>query len=498
MQIKNLTTEINWNIQKYPHKTAMVYNGKVYSYQDLGRAVSRIASFLISRGCLLNDVVAVYSYPTPEALITMIGILQAGGTVLPIDPVLPMGRIRDYVEDSQPKWLIFFNDEVEYEYFDSHLLLSYFSIHHHGCQKIALNRACIHAQIAYILYTSGSTGKPKGVKVSLQGFSYFMDAITDRLTPSSSTSILSITSLSFDISLLELFLPLVNGGQVVFTPPKTAANPEELISFLDSTSVNMVQATPSIWELIRTWGWQGNPKLTLLSGGEPLTESLARYLLKSSNSLWNLYGPTETIIWSSAKQLHPGFSQITVGVPLRGYHYSIRDKRGLELPKGKKGELYISGEGLAEGYHNDLKSTNAGFVGIDGVRYYKTGDYATQLSDGDYIVSGRIDRQVKIRGYRIELGEVESIFSKIQGVRQCVVQSIKNPSGSGQHLVVFWIAENELVENSGENGREQINKFREQLSRSLPSYMIPNKFFCVESFPLLTNGKIDYNKFSIP
>ncbi len=279
--------------------------------------------------------------------------------------------------------------------------------------------------------------------------------------------------------------------RVVFTLPKTPSNPELLVQLLNSEKINVAQATPSTWDLLRMWGWKGNPTLTLLSGGEILSKPLAKYLSQSCNTLWNLYGPTETIVWASAKKITSECKQITIGRPLKEVQFLVRDEQGRELPPGEKGELYISIKNLTRGYHNRPELKAAKYVTLDKALYFRTGDLAIRLTDGDHILCGRIDRQVKIRGNRIELEEIENELLKIEEIQKVVVQWIRNPK---QELVAFWSTIPRILERLSE--KEWAKSFRKQLSAELPRFMIPNKFVYVKSFPLLTNGKVNLMEFA--
>ena len=293
--------------------------------------------------------------------------------------------------------------------------------------------------LAYIIYTSGSTGRPKGVRLSQQNLVNFLLGMADKPGMAVGERLLAVTTLSFDISILELFLPLATGGTTVIAPADVAADGFELNRLLTETRPQMMQATPATWRMLVHAGWQGDQEMRVLCGGEALDPSLARDLLERSCELWNMYGPTETTVWSSCKKITAEDESITVGKPIRETQLHIVDHAGQLAPPGIPGELLIGGLGVAEGYHQRDELTAERFInmesgGADLGRLYRTGDRARVLPDGETQVMGRVDFQLKLRGFRLEPGEIEAVLEEHDDVSQAVV-ILREDSPGDQRLV---------------------------------------------------------------
>jgi len=331
--------------------------------------------------------------------------------------------------------------------------------------------------------------------------------------------LLSVTTLSFDISGLELYLPLITGGRVVIAERQTAADPQLLQEKLDECGATVMQATPATWQMLLESGWSGRPDLTMLVGGESLPPSLADALLDRGKRLWNLYGPTETTVWSTVEPIQMPGERITIGRPIANTRAYILDQHCEPMPVGVPGELYLGGDGLGRGYRNQSELTAEKFVSDPFVeepeaRMYRTGDLARWLPDGRIEHLGRIDRQVKIRGFRIELGEIEAVLAEQASVAAAVV--VAGPGGSGENRLVAYVVPASNGKSSGEergtgtslppdfaassgsglgssplSSSVSVDRLRDALRRRLPDYMIPTATIWLDALPRMPNGKID-------
>ena len=293
--------------------------------------------------------------------------------------------------------------------------------------------ACDPDQLVYILFTSGSTGRPKGVEITRGAFSNFLGSMTRSPGMKEHERLLAITTTSFDIAGLELFLPLCVGATVAIADQETARDPRKLRRRLEGADLTVLQATPATWRLLLEAGWLGDGKLRMLCGGEAMSPALADRLLAAGGELWNLYGPTETTVWSSLEQIRPGYDRITVGKPIDETEIYVLDEALHSVPVGQEGEIWIGGRGVARGYWRRPDLTAERFVanphGVPGDRIYRTGDLGRLRPDARFECLGRLDRQVKIRGNRIELGEIETVLRAVPGVGEALVVADRPEDG---------------------------------------------------------------------
>ena len=379
-----------------------------------------------------------------------------------------------------------------------------------------------------MIYTSGSTGQPKGVQVSHRSVVNCLWSLRQQLEITENENFLAITTLSFDIATLELYLPLIHGARVVLASRDEALDGAQLLRRMTECGATAMQATPSGWNLLLDAGWRAGEKFKILCGGEVLSRKLADQLLDSGASLWNLYGPTETTIWSTIAKIERDGSPVLIGRPIANTQIYILDSCLQPVPVGVHGELYIGGDGLARGYLNRPELTAEKFVvnpfsSQPGARLYRTGDRARYLPDGNIEFLGRVDNQVKIRGYRIELGEIETILNQHASVKESVVIASSFPpprrgrikmgvtpltssvreetplslpsvegegvSQSDRNLIAY------LVPNTEKPLATELRSF---LKEKLPDYMIPSWFVFLDALPLTPNGKIDRNALPPP
>lgn len=482
-----------------PQKTAVTFAGHSFTYAELNRRANQLAHYLQNIGVGPETMVGLYVERSLDMFVGLLGILKAGGTYLPLDPAFPLDRLTYMVEDAQLAFLVTQNS-----------LLDKWQGASQTCRLISLDgqqeqlatyasenpEARISAQnLAYIIYTSGSTGQPKGVQIPHRTVVNFLQTLQQQPGLISQDVLLSVTTLSFDIAVLELFLPLTVGAEVVLVSREVAADGAALLQAMAEVQVTVMQATPTTWRLLLAAGWQGNPNLKILCGGEALPPSLANALVDKGASLWNMYGPTETTIWSACYQIEGPVTRVPIGRPIANTQIYLLDAQLQPVPIGVIGELYIAGDGLARGYYGrpDLTAERFlpnPFAQQPGRRMYKTGDQGRWLADGNIEFLGRNDHQVKVRGYRIELGEIEANLNRHAAVAQAIVTTHKDASESSA-LVAYLIA-------ADKNAPPATDDLRAHLGQSLPDYMIPGIFIFLESYPLTPNGKIDRKALPTP
>jgi amino acid adenylation domain-containing protein len=429
-----------------------------------------------------------------DMLVGMLAILIAGCGYLPIDPDYPKERIEFILADASVPALLTQDSLVPTV---SNIQARLISI---DGERGAIARQSaeplnIHSKpgdIAYMIYTSGSTGKPKGVEVP-HGALVNLLASMARVPGMASTDVLlAVTTLCFDISAMEIFLPLIVGARLVIARREAAGDPLLLKQRLESSGATMMQATPVTWRILLESGWDGSPLKKILCGGEAMPRELAGQLLRLGPEVWNMYGPTETTIWSSTGQVSSASGRVPIGSPIANTQFYILDALQQPTPIGVAGELCIAGDGVANGYHHRPELTAERFVANPfrpGERMYRTGDLARYLADGAIDFLGRLDHQVKLRGYRIELGEIESVLVKHPAVKQAVVV-VREFSSGNQRLVAYLVPGNGPLPS-----RTELDAFAEA---QLPEYMVPGAYVSLAALPLTANGKIDRKALPAP
>jgi amino acid adenylation domain-containing protein len=348
-------------------------------------------------------------------------------------------------------------------------------------------------ELAYVIYTSGSTGKPKGVEIQHRSVVNLLSSMRKKPGLNAKDTLLAVTTLSFDIAGLELFLPLCVGAKLVIASREAAADGNQLLARLTSSGTTAMQATPITWKLLLEAGWNGTPRLKAFCGGEAFPRELANELLKRAVSVWNMYGPTETTIWSSTIQVTAGEGSVPIGLPIDNTQFYVLDAHNELAPTGVPGELHIAGEGLARGYFRRPELTAEKFLrnpfsSAPRSRLYKTGDLVRRDADGNIEFLGRLDHQVKLRGFRIELGEIETILARYPGVRDVVV--IVREDVPGDRRLVAYV--------SSDQQAMTVVSVREFLTGKLPNYMLPSAVVRMDAMPLTPNGKIDRKALPAP
>lgn len=437
------------SIKAYPDRTALSFQEQSLDYGELADRCNQLVSTLVQRGVQKGDFVAVCMERSAEMLVSLLAILKTGAVYIPIDPTYPKERIDFMLEDSAAKYILVSTSDSGHHQGSATRIIVEFGNAAISSNSIPPAAAVLPNDLAYILYTSGSTGKPKGVKISHGNLSNFLLSMLDQPGISSEDKLLAVTTISFDIAGLELFLPLIAGAEIVLTDSAAAKDGRILRDLLEEKKITMMQATPSTWQMLIDSNWKGSTAIKLLSGGEPLTSNLAKQLLSRCSELWNMYGPTETTIWSTLKRIKPADKTITVGHPIRNTQIYILDEGGRVLPEGMTGEICIAGDGVGLGYLNRPDLTLEKFVpdpnaAASGKLMYRTGDLGI-IADGEELQClGRVDQQVKIRGHRVELGEIESTLSNAPGIKQAVVL-LADGINHDQRLVAFVTLEDELI-----------------------------------------------------
>jgi amino acid adenylation domain-containing protein len=472
-----------------PDATAIVAGPMQLTYRELSSRSNHFACYLRKLGVGSGDLVGVCMDRTADLVLAMLGILKAGAAYVPIDPDLPGERLNFIAKDAGLKLIA--TTEVLRSYFEGLIgklvCLDSDSDCTRGSGQDMVPRSRPHpGDPAYVVYTSGSTGRPKGVCVPHRALANFLLSMKCRPGLSSEDVLLAVTTISFDISGLELYLPLVCGGRCVLASRDTVVEGRRLIELMNHSEATVMQATPATWRLLLESGWQGRKGLKALCGGEAMPRELAQKLLPMVSSLWNMYGPTETTIWSAVQRITSDQETITLGRPIANTQMYVLDKHLQPLPIGSMGDLYIGGDGLALGYHNrpDLtaeKFLSNPFRNQPDARIYKTGDIARFRPNGEIEYLGRSDDQVKIRGFRIELGEIESVIREYPSVSD--VRVIVREDRVGDCRLVAYVVP--------ADGRVfLLPRILEYVRRKLPVYMIP-ELVKLNRLPLSASGKLD-------
>jgi amino acid adenylation domain-containing protein len=466
-----------------PHHPAVVGPDATLSYAELDRLSNQLARRFIAAGVGRDSCVGISLPRGAGELVAMLATSKAGGAYVPLDPSHPIDRLQLVLEDAAPQVMVIHPGSPLAGANKTANVIVLDDLGHltEGYDATPPLVAYDPAQLAYVLFTSGSTGRPKGVEVPRGAFSNFLRSMAHEPGFSESERLLAVSTTSFDIAGLELFLPLYAGATTVIADRATVMDPRLLRLRLEADDITFMQATPATWRLLLEAGWKGQAGLRMLCGGEALSSALADRLLASGGELWNMYGPTETTVWSSLQRIAPGTQRIGIGKPIDRTQIYALDEQRRPVPRDAIGELYIGGHGVARGYRGRPDLTAERFVqnpdGPAGDLIYRTGDLGRLSADGTFECLGRIDHQVKIRGYRIELGEIESVLRGVEGVREVLV--VAEDQEGDPRLSAYWV------------GTAERDALVGAARRALPPYMVPASYVRLESFPLTPNGKID-------
>jgi amino acid adenylation domain-containing protein len=526
-----------WQAARSPRAVAVAGQGMELSYGELERRANQLARYLRRLGAGPEVPVALCVDRTPEMVVALLGILKAGGAYVPLDPGHPPQRLRLVLADSgapllvcEQRWLqrlglgaapdpgptpgaesagplaVCLDREREWIAAE---------------EDAPLGIAVPAESLAYVIYTSGSTGLPKGVGLPHRALVCFLRAMAERPGLGAGDVMAALTTLAFDIAGLEIYLPLAVGGRVEVVGAGESADGRRLAARLAAAGVTAVQATPATWRLLLDAGWQGGAGLKALCGGEALPWDLAAALLDRELELWNMYGPTETAVWSATARvgaLPPDRGRradggaVALGRAIANTRFAVVDRRGQPLPPGVAGELLIGGAGVARGYWrrpeltaerfvpDPASSIEGGATSPAGARRYRTGDLVRWRPDGELEFLGRIDHQVKVRGHRIELGEVESALARLPGVGQAVVAA--RGAGTDRRLVAYLVPHRDpspaATAATAAAAMPGFAELRGLLRQTLPEYMLPADFVVLDRLPINASGKVDRRALPAP
>jgi amino acid adenylation domain-containing protein len=477
--------------QRTPEAVAVVFGERRLSYAALDALAESYAARLRAAGLATNQLAGVCLRRAPEMLAALLAVHKCGCAYVPIDPAYPAERIRHVLDDAGTALLLTQGELLP-------------TLPECACPVLCIDTTetrkvdagdtpnrNIHADLAYVIYTSGSTGKPKGVMVGQRAAANFLRSMVQAPGIAPNDRVLAVTTISFDIAVLELYLPLTVGACVVLADEATTRDGEALMALMQREAVTLAQATPATWRMLLEVGWAGDPRLTILCGGEAFPADLARSLLDRCGAVWNMYGPTETTVWSTVQHIDEEalrHASVSIGRPIANTTIRILDAHGVPQPAGVTGELLIGGDGLAAGYLGRPDLTAERFVPdplAPGKLLYRTGDLARYLADGCIEYLGRGDQQVKMRGFRVELSEIEHVLGRQPGIAVCAVAL----DDASARLVAYYC---------GTRPESEDAELRRALGVVLPDYMVPSLFVKLDALPLTPNGKIDRNALHLP
>ncbi|MEZ5766664.1 MAG: amino acid adenylation domain-containing protein [Paracoccaceae bacterium] len=468
---------------RHPDRIALEYGDQQISYQGLVAGSNAIAKALQDLRIGTGGRVAVALPRSIQGVAALLGVMKSGNAYVPLDPAQPPARLRMILENAEVSAVI--HDRPEMPDYAAGL----------GLAALPLDRADVAGapapvevggrDSAYVMFTSGSTGTPKGVEISHLSVVNLLSSMAKEPGFDDKGVLLAVTTTMFDISVLEMFLPLIQGGRTVIAAHEDVLDGFKLVKRLNKGDVTHMQATPTLWRMVLEAGFAPAPGFTMLAGGEPLPADLAEKLTAGGATLWNVYGPTETTIWSAISRIAPG-DAVTIGHPIDNTVLHVLSPQDQLLPIGAVGELNIGGAGLAKGYFRRPDLTDAAFrtVVVNGrtERLYRTGDLARRLPDGSVQVLGRNDGQVKLRGFRIELGEVEAALRGLDGISNAA--AALKPSPRGDNQLVGYI----VCASGCDPAPESLSL---ALTERLPGYMVPSAWVFLSALPQTANGKLD-------
>ncbi|TYR81430.1 amino acid adenylation domain-containing protein [Priestia megaterium] len=500
----NLPALFESQVVKSPKSTALVYEDSILSYEELNKRANRLAHFLIDRGLGAEKFVALALPRSVDMVVAMLAVLKTGAAYLPIDPDYPQDRIEFMLRDAQPACMITSKTTASKLHIDT--AIEQIVLDELGTEQVLSGyrdtdiedrqrKGCmLPLAPVYMIYTSGSTGKPKGVVISSESLVNFLLSMKNQFSLTDQDKLLAVTTIAFDISALEIFLPLISGASCVVAKKEAVQDPRALTDMMENNHITIMQATPTLWHALVTNYPNQLRGLRVLVGGEALPISLKAALQELGCEVTNLYGPTETTIWSSSATLDPKQTGApSIGQPIWNTQMYVLDQGLQPVPAGVVGDLYIAGTGLARGYLGRPSLTAERFVanpyGPEGSRMYRTGDLVRWRQDGSLDYISRADHQIKIRGFRIELGEIEAVLAKHSSVKQAAV-IVREDQPGDKRLVAYVVPVVKASLDSAE--------LRQYIGSGLPDYMVPSAFVVMEELPLTPNGKINRKELPAP
>ncbi len=483
---QGLTTLVEAQMQRVPRQVAAECGGKSISYGELDRTTRTLAHALLRRGIGRGKLVGICVPRSLEMLIAVVGVLRSGAAYVPLDPTFPAERLH-YMADHSGLQHVLVTDAglLPQEVASNRLLLDVTELLKEPEEQMALPTVS-GENLAYVLYTSGSTGKPKGVGITHRNLVNFLLSMSHEPGFGVDDVLCAVTTLSFDIAGLELYLPLIVGARLVIATEEEHHEPQPLWDLVERSGCNVLQTTPSLLRLLMDSGRDNEVRnLRLFVGGEALPLEVANSLAGRCREFWNLYGPTETTIWSTVARVRPGLTEVPLGKPIANTRIYVLDANGEPTLPGLIGEIWIGGDGVADGYLHQPELTAERFladpfVGGD-ARMYRTGDLGS-WRDGVLYFNGRVDNQIKIRGYRIEPGDIEAAADAYAGMRECVAVAYRF-GDNDLRLVLYAVVDGDRTDVA--------RALREHLRARLPAYMLPQHVELLDALPKTPNGKID-------
>jgi amino acid adenylation domain-containing protein len=500
-QWSDITELFEAQAARTPGATALTYGKQSHTFAELNEQANRLARYLMVQGAGPEKLVAICMDRSAEMLTAMLAVLKSGAAYLPLDPSFPEDRLSYMLADAAPLAVVTTQElaprlpqTLKQIHLDKPELLSELrQMAESNISRTDRDHSLSPSHSAYLIYTSGSTGKPKGVMVSRGALSVFLEGVGEQVSFHAGASHLALTTISFDISIMELFLPLFRGARVVLASKEEARDTAKLCRLISSSGADSMQATPSHWEMVLREDPACLRNVRILSGGEALPRPLAHELFyATTREVFNLYGPTEATVWSNIHKLsaadvsEAASSIVTIGKPLSGYRLYVLDHCLEPRPAGVAGDLYIAGGALARGYLDRPALTAERFLAdpfaAPGSRMYRTGDLARWRENGTLEFLGRGDQQIKLRGFRIELGEIEAALKSDPEITQAAV-IVREDGASSKQLVAYLVS----------SGKEPVDpaRLRSNLGMRLPDYMVPSAFVFLPALPLTPNGKLD-------
>jgi len=474
---------------KFPSKIAIYDEKDKITYSQLKIKSQKIANCLKEKGVKKNDLVGIYMDRKIDTILIMIGLLKIGAAFLPFDKNMPKKRIGYIINDAKLNYICI--DEKDEDYFKDLNVKTFCYDKKMDYGKELINNKEIEVNketIVYAIYTSGSTGNPKGVEITHKSLLNFLESMKDKPGITDRDHFLSLTTFAFDISIMEVFLPLYSGATLTIASEKEVIDSSKIYKKIDENKISIIQATPITWKNIIEYDWEKKKNIKALCGGEELSEKLAANILKKCTELWNMYGPTETTIWSSIEKVEQTNENISIGKPIYNTNMYIFNESLKIVEEGEIGELYIGGDGVAKGYINDNEKNKVNFINNPINKkevIYKTGDLVKLLPNGKLEYVSRNDNQIKFRGFRIELQEIERNSEKIIEISKAVVTPCKKAEENKILCMFYELEKNKKISN------HEIDIF---LKERLPDYMIPSMYIELDKIPLTHNNKIDRKK----
>jgi len=484
---QQINSLISHQAKQTPQATAICFAEQQISYAELESRSNQFAHYLIEQGVENNVMVGLCIDRSIEMMVALLGILKSGSAYVPLDPEYPKKRLSYMVTDANLQFLVTQQCYIEQlpQVKTTSIIEQCFSSMTAQPETEPQIKSS-EEDLAYVIYTSGSTGKPKGVMVQQRAAANFLNSMAQEPGLSKDDNLLAVTTLSFDIAVLELYLPLRVGGQLVIASKDEAIDGRRLLSLIKKHNISAMQATPATWRLLIGSGWSEENKLKVLCGGEALPVDLAANLMTRSSELWNMYGPTETTVWSTYQKVTDASQPLSIGRPIANTQIYILDEQMQPLPQGVAGELYIGGDGVSSGYLNRSELTAEKFVDNpfkETGKLYRSGDKVRYRSDNSLEYMGRLDSQVKVRGYRIELQEIESIMRQHESIIDCAL-SVKEERAGDARLVAYVVWKDKAL---------TMTELREYLRNWVPAYMVPQHITALAELPVTPNGKLDRN-----